>query len=101
MIARHLVTALIRKIPLQAEVALVPGGGVSGDHRNEKRALLDFAPDLLVPDVAAAQLALIEPDFEPGGTQRLGDSTCSLRILGCVAQEYCARHIGHGFCDPH
>jgi hypothetical protein len=55
--------------------------GVAGDHRNEDSASLNLLADHLIPRIAAPQLALVEPDFDAGGTQRLANSLRRLRIL--------------------
>jgi hypothetical protein len=39
---------------------------VARDDRNEQRAVLDLPADRLIPRIATAQLALIEPDFDTG-----------------------------------
>jgi hypothetical protein len=46
--------ALIGKVPLEAEIAFVARGRVCGNDGNEERALVNLAPDLLIPDVPAA-----------------------------------------------
>lgn len=69
-IARHHVRALICEIPLEPEITFLPGCTVGGDHGDEERAVVDLAPDLLVPGVPAAQSGLIEPDFESGRAKR-------------------------------
>jgi hypothetical protein len=42
---------------------------------------VDLATDLLVPQIPAAQLTLIQPDFDSGSAQRLANPLGSLRIL--------------------
>jgi integrase len=51
--ARRALGALIRKIPLKAEIAFMARGGVGRNDGNEERAVVDFAPDLLIPRVPA------------------------------------------------
>ena len=48
---------------------------------NEERAIVDLAPDLLIPHIPAAQLALIEKDLDAGRTQCLANPLGRLRIL--------------------
>src|ERR1700721_2547746 len=83
------VAALVGKGPLQAEIALMPRGGIGRNDGNEQRAVVDLTPDLLVPGVPAAQLALVEKHLDARGTQRRANLLGSLCILGGVAQEYC------------
>jgi hypothetical protein len=40
-----------------------------------------LAPDLLIPGVPTPQLALVEPDFNPGGAKCLGNPLGSPGIL--------------------
>jgi len=75
------VGALICKVPLKAEIAFMPRGRVGRNDRNKERAVVDLAPDLLIPRVPAPQLALIEKDLDPRRTQGLADLLGSLRIL--------------------
>jgi len=79
------VSALIRKIPLKAEIAFMPRGRVGRNDGNEERAVVDLAPDLLIPRIPAPQLALIEKDFNTGRTQCIANLLRSLRILRGVA----------------
>ena len=65
--------ALIRKVPLEPEVTLMPRRRVRGNDGHKKCTLVELASDLLVPGIPAAQLALIEPDFDTGGAQGLGN----------------------------
>jgi hypothetical protein len=75
------VGALISKVPLKAEIAFMPRGRVGGNDRNEQRAVLDLAPDLLIPGVPTAQLTLIEKDLDAARTQRIANPLRRLRIL--------------------
>ena len=52
----------------------------------------------LIPGIAAPQLALVEPDFDAGGAQRLANPLRRLRILRGVAEEYSARRLRHWQC---
>src|SRR5579863_4820819 len=49
--------------------------------RGQQRAVLDLAADALIPRVATAQLALIEPHLDPGGPQRGANTPRRVRIL--------------------
>lgn len=80
-VAGNHVGALIRKIPLKPEIALVPRCRVRGNDGNEERAVVDLAPDLLIPGVSTPQLALVEPNLDAGRTQCLTNLLRGLRIL--------------------
>ena len=56
-------------------------GRVGGNNGNEQRAVLDLAPDLLIPGVPTAQLTLIEKDLDAARTQRIANPLRRLRIL--------------------
>jgi hypothetical protein len=61
--------------------------GVSGDDGDEERAGLDLLMDRLVPGIPAPKLALVEPDLNARGSQRVANAPSSLGILRGVAQE--------------
>jgi hypothetical protein len=46
-----------------------------------KSARANLAANPLIPSVRAAELTLAEPDFNPGGAERLADPFSGLRIL--------------------
>ena len=46
---------------------------------------MDLLPDLLIPNIAAPQLALIEKDLDTGRTQCLANLLSGLRVLRGVA----------------
>lgn len=48
----------------------MPRGSVGRDDGNEKRAFLNFAPNLLIPHVPAPQLTLVEIDLNVAGAER-------------------------------
>src|SRR6202142_861864 len=79
--------ALLPQMPLEPEIALVARLGARGDDRHEQRALLDLPADLLVPRIAAAPLALVEPDLDAGPSQSITDSFRRLRVLRGVRKE--------------
>jgi hypothetical protein len=81
----HVVGALDGELPFPSEIALKPLLRMLGDDRNEQRAVVDLAPNLLVPEVPASQLALIEKDLDAGGTQRLANLLSGFRVLRGVA----------------
>jgi hypothetical protein len=59
----------------------MPRGRVGRNDGNEERAVVDLAPDLLIPHIPAPQLTLVEEDFNAGRTQRLANLLRRLRIL--------------------
>jgi hypothetical protein len=63
LVARHPVATLIGKVPLEPEVARATRRRVYLDDGNEQPAVVDLAPDLLIQCIPAAQLALVERDF--------------------------------------
>ena len=77
--------AVDREFPLETEVAFIAGVRAAGDDREEERAGLDLLADRLVPGIPAAQLALVEPDLDAGGAERLANPLRSLCILRGVA----------------
>jgi hypothetical protein len=56
---------------------------------------VDLPPDLLIPNIPAPQLALIEKDLDAGRTQRLANLLSGLRVLRGVAEKYRVR----GLCN--
>jgi hypothetical protein len=76
------------QLPFESEVAFRSTVRVSRDDRDEQGAVVDLLPYLPVPHIPTAQLALIEPDLNAGGPERLADAPSELRILGGVAKEY-------------
>src|SRR5580658_7012714 len=81
LLRRHVVGALRREFPLTPEITFEPLLRVSGDDRNEKRALLDLIPNLPIPGITAAQLALVEPHLDTCRFQRIGNALRHLGIL--------------------
>ena len=81
----HVGGAIHRELPLPAEVPLVTSVRVRGDEGHEERAVVDLAPDLLIPRIPTPQLALIEKDLDAGRTQSLANLLSRLRILRGVA----------------
>src|SRR5580700_9017255 len=106
-VASHHVATLIRKIPLETEVALVPRRRVRRDDRHEERAVADLAPDPLIPHLPATQLALVEPHFDASLAQRAADASRCCGILRGVADENAGRATARllvvtvfGHCQP-
>ena len=65
------------------------------DDREEERAFPYLVANLLVPNIAAPKFALIEPDFDAGGSQCVGDTSRRLGILRGIAQKYRVRGLSH------
>jgi len=82
------VGALIRKVPLKAKVAFMPCRRVRGNDGHEECTVVQLTPDLLIPRVPAAKLALVEPDLEARSSKSLADALCRIGILRGVAEEY-------------
>src|ERR1700684_4250692 len=64
--AAHQMRSLVRQSPLEPKVSFCPRLRAFGDDREEQFAVADLRADLLVPHIPAAQLALIEEDFNAG-----------------------------------
>ena len=75
------------KIPFEPEVALRARLRGLRDDGDEERAGVDLLADLGIPRVAAAQLVLIEPHFEPGTAQRFGNAPRRRRVVTGIAEE--------------
>jgi hypothetical protein len=80
-LAPYEVRALLGEVPFEAEVALCPRLRPRGNDRHEERAVADLLADLLVPDIPAPQLALVEPDLDAGYPQRFTEPCRRLGIL--------------------
>ena len=80
--------ALLGKPPLEPEIPFGPRLRMVGNDRQEERAIADLPADRLIPDIAAAQLALVKPHLDAGGAQRLGNGPRHRRILRCITQKY-------------
>ena len=85
--------ALDRQAPLAAKIALVPRLGSRRHDGHEVIALADLFADLLIPGVAPAQLAFVQPDLHAELRERIADRSRGLAVFGCVAQEYRCRQV--------
>jgi hypothetical protein len=63
---RHQMRAINCEFPFEPKISLEPRLRMLGNNRNEEGAVANLLPNLAVPDIAAAQLALVEPDFNSG-----------------------------------
>ena len=86
--------ALRGEFPFQPEIPLAPLLRVGRHHRHEQRALLDLPAEFLVPRIATAQLALVEPYFDAEAVQRVGNAAGRGGILARVAEENRATRRG-------
>jgi len=97
LIPSHPVAPLIGKVPLEPEVPLATRRRVCRYDGNEERAGADLATDLLVPNVSAPELTLVEPNLNARGPQCLAKLLGRLRVLRGIAQEHrshrCARRL--------
>jgi hypothetical protein len=75
------VTAINRQLPFETEVPLTAIVRGVREDREEQGAGLDLLADQLIPGVPAPQLALVEPNLDSAGSQRLANPLGSLRIL--------------------
>jgi hypothetical protein len=87
LLLQHVMRAIDRKLPLASERALVAGFRVGRDKRDEQPAVVDSLANLPIPGVAAAQLALVEPDFNATGPQCVAHSEGCFGVLRGIAQE--------------
>ena len=94
-VLRHVARALDGQPPLPAEVALLAGIGMRGDHRHEERTVMNLLANLPVPGVPATQLAAVEPYLDPGAAQTGGDPLRRIDVFRGVAEEYRSGHGGH------
>jgi hypothetical protein len=90
----HEVTAINRQLPFESEIALTALVRGVRDDREERQTGLDLPADRLVPRIAAAKLAPVEPDLNVAGAQCL-NPLGSLRVLGGVAEKDCTRSLSH------
>ena len=86
-IFRHVVGAVHRHSPLAPKVAFLPRLRVGGDDRHEKRAVLDLAADFLVPHIAAAQFAHVEPDLHAKGAEGFGNVPGGFTVFPGIGKE--------------
>src|SRR4051812_43495064 len=89
---------LICQPPFQAKISFCPCLRVRRNNRHEQRAFLDLFANLCVPRIAAPELALIEPDFDSGGAERVSDASRGVRVLRRIGKESGSVLTGaHGF----
>jgi hypothetical protein len=92
-LAPYEVRALLGEMPFEAKVPLDSGLRPRGNDWYEERAITDLVTYALVPRIAAAQLALVEPNLNSGSPESMANPLHSLRVLRGVAQKYGAsRH---------
>jgi hypothetical protein len=81
LIGCHQVGSIDRKLPLKSEIPFVAVVRVPRDDRDEQGAGLDLLADRPVPRVPAAQLALVEPDFNARSAECLANLLGGLLVL--------------------
>jgi hypothetical protein len=74
---------LVREVPFQPKITFGANLRVGRDNRHEQRAVSDLPPDQLVPDIAAPQFTLVEPDLDTGCTK--GDANAPGLLGTCEA----------------
>jgi hypothetical protein len=79
--------AILRQLPLQAKIAFPSCLRVGRDDRHEQCAFFDLSADLLIPRIASAKLALVEPDLDRSSAKRIADFPRRHRVLRGIAQE--------------
>ena len=84
---RHKMRTLIREPPLKAEIPFRTQPRRARDNGYEQCAVANFAADFLVPGIAAAKLASIEPDLDARCPECLADTAGRLCILRGIADE--------------
>jgi hypothetical protein len=88
------VAAVNGEFPFEPKIPFVAGVRVFRDHRNEQRATLDLLADRLIPGIAAAKFALIEPHLNACGADGLTETLGGLGVLGGVAEEDRVARLG-------
>src|SRR5580698_9061468 len=87
MIVRHVESAFDREPPFSSEVTFRAGFRLGGNERHEVVAFADLLADLLIPRLAATELALVVPNFETQRAQRIAKGSRGLAIPRGIAQE--------------
>jgi hypothetical protein len=83
----HVQHSVHREIPFATEVAFAARISIGGDRWHKERAFLDLLADRGVPGIAAAQLALVEPDFDARFAERWANAASRLCVLRGIADE--------------
>jgi hypothetical protein len=76
--------ALLGKAPLEPEIPFRPRLRMGRNDWDEESALADVPANRLIPDIAAAQFALVKPHFDAGGAQRFGNGPRHRGVLGRI-----------------
>ena len=56
-------------------------------------ALTDLVADFLIPRIAAAEFALVEPYFETEARQCIAERACGRAVIRGIAEKYRRRHV--------
>ena len=73
--------AINSELPFEPEIPFRSLVSVFRDDGKEERARLDLLADRLIPRITAAQLALVEPDFDARCAQGLANPPGRLLVL--------------------
>jgi hypothetical protein len=76
--------ALYSELPFQSEIPFGTRLRVGRDDRDEQGAIVDLSLDLAVPQLAAPQFALVEPNLNASCTECVANALRGLRILRSV-----------------
>ena len=97
LVVCHVLRAIDGQPPLAPEVAFEPGLRLRRDDGDEQHARANLLADLLIPCIAAAKLALIEPDFDARSLKRVADAARRLGILRGIAEKDGRVPLAHRF----
>ena len=95
LLGGHQMGAIDRKLPFKTEIPFGTSARIRRDDRHEQGARLDLLPDRGIPCVAAAQLALVQPDFDSSLSQRIANAAGSGGVLRRIAEENRLGRIVH------
>lgn len=87
MVVGHIEGSLDSEAPLPSKITLVSGLGLGRHERHEIVAVANLLANLLVPCIAAAELAFVVPYFKSKGRERIPDPSRSMTILRGVTQK--------------
>ena len=72
-------------MPFEPKVALRARLSMGRNDGDKERAVVDLLADLPVPSISAPQFALVEPDLDVGGPQRIANALSRRGVLRRVA----------------
>jgi hypothetical protein len=83
------------QFPLKSEITLISPMSIARDDGNEEGAGIDLLADRIIPGVAAAQFALVEPYLDAGSPQCVTDTAGRRGVLRGITHEDCLGRIAH------